>query len=122
MLEGYLDDTKRPKIQVCVDGKSSTLSITALIDTKFDGDLCLPMEVAVQLGLEPSEVVEVRKSDGKIVKTLIFAGKLEWFQELIDVDIVLHDSSEALLGTHLLEKTRMGIDYLENRVFIEKLM
>ena len=122
MIEGYLDEAKRPRIDISVDGRSSSLSLEAIIDTKFDGDICLPVEIAVQMGLEPAEVVEVRKPDGEIVNKILFAGKMEWFKEGIDIDIFIHDTKDVLLGTRLLQECKLEINYHENKVRIEKLM
>ncbi|RMH68864.1 MAG: hypothetical protein D6675_14620 [Gemmatimonadetes bacterium] len=116
---GFLDDAKRPKIKLNVDGRRTSLSVVALIDTEFNGDLCLPVEVAVQLGLEPVQVVEVEKADGSIENTLVFSGFVEWFGESREVDILLTDAPESLIGTRLLEQTRMTIDFVEKMVMIE---
>lgn len=116
---GYLDEAKRPKVRVNVDGRRTSLSIEALLDTEFNGDLCLPVEVAVQLGLEPVQVIEVEKADGKIEHALVFSGYLEWFNHSREVDILLTDASESLIGTRLLEQTKVTIDFVANVVMIE---
>lgn len=122
MIEGYLDEAKRPTVKITLNGKTTTLALNAIIDTKFDGDLCLPIEVAVQLGLEPVEVIEIKKADEEIEKKLLFAGQLDWFREELDVDIILHNSSDVLLGTRPLKNCQVSIDFLENTVKIDKMM
>ncbi len=116
---GYLDEAKRPRIRVNVDGRRTSLSVEALLDTEFNGDLCLPVEVAVQLGLEPIQVVEVEKADESLESMLVFAGSIEWFGNPREVDILLTDTSEALIGTRLLENTRVTLDFPESLVMIE---
>jgi len=41
-----------PTANLDVSGSRGSIRITAIIDTGFDGYVCLPTSVAVQLGLE----------------------------------------------------------------------
>ena len=41
-----------PTATVEVIGSRQTMELTAIVDTGFDGDLCIPIRVAVPLGLE----------------------------------------------------------------------
>ncbi len=43
-MEGYIDKYRHPKVVVMVNG----VAIDAIVDAGFDGDLCLPTEVAIQ--------------------------------------------------------------------------
>ena len=45
-------------------GSRQTLVFTATVDTGFDGDLCLPTRLAVQLGLELIGELEIELADG----------------------------------------------------------
>lgn len=41
-----------PSADVEIRGSRGSMPITAIIDTGFDGYICLPTSIAVQLGLE----------------------------------------------------------------------
>lgn len=49
---GYVDELNRPRLTINVIGDRAEAKLDALIDTGFDGSLCLPLSIAVQLGLE----------------------------------------------------------------------
>lgn len=73
------------------------------MDTGFDGFLCLPIPIAVSLGLELTKVVRTEVADGTIVEDeLVFAGKADWDGTMMDVDILLTRSDDILIGTAFL--------------------
>jgi predicted aspartyl protease len=55
-----------PKTQLEIQGSRSTAAITAIIDTGFDGFVCIPTSVAVGLGLELFEQNEVELADCRL--------------------------------------------------------
>jgi len=52
LIHGYFDGAGRPRVTVSVFGNRGETTIDALIDTGFDGALCVPIPVAIPLGLE----------------------------------------------------------------------
>lgn len=50
-MTGYVDKYLQPKIKIQVNGLLKGLQLDAIIDTGFNGDLCLPIGVAIQVGL-----------------------------------------------------------------------
>ncbi|MFQ6061959.1 MAG: hypothetical protein ACE5J9_02125, partial [Methanosarcinales archaeon] len=52
MIEGYFNESGYPCIDLIVFGNRGNYPIEAIIDTGFDGDLCLPIQIAIQIGLE----------------------------------------------------------------------
>ena len=52
IIEGYLDENNQPRIRVIATGIRMETSLDAIIDTGFDGHLCLPVQIAIQVGLE----------------------------------------------------------------------
>jgi clan AA aspartic protease len=103
-----------------VIGPQGTTAIDGLIDTGFEGALCLPIEDAIRLGLQISDRVTVNYADGRRVKELVFAGQVRLFDDLHDVAIYLTESDIALIGTSLLENYRLLIDFGSGQVEIAK--
>ena len=67
-----------PIIPITVIGKE-TVSMEGILDTGFDGFLCLPIAIAVSLGLELTKVVRTELANGTIVEDeLVFSGKADW--------------------------------------------
>jgi hypothetical protein len=57
-------------------GARQTIELIAIVDTGFDGDLCIPTRVAVQLGPELTGELDVELADGTRRKQLVFAGSV----------------------------------------------
>lgn len=85
--------------------------IEAIIDTGFDGALCLPTVVAVPLGLELINQVEVELADGTVKADLLFAGAVRFLGQTKEVMISLTDSEEPLIGIALLADCRLTVDF-----------
>ena len=118
-VEGHVDDQGQPIMEIRVGGSRGEISLNAIVDTGFSGDVSLPTSIAVQLGLElwGSEVFEL--ADGNRVEGLVFAGRLVLEDEEREAEIVLSNSQEALLGTGLLRGRCLEIDFRSKRVIIQ---
>jgi len=105
-----------PTAQAEVIGTRQTIAIAAIVDTGFDGDLGLPTRHAVQLGLQLIGEQIVELADGTRRNELIFAGSVRFLDETRDVEIMLTNSEDALLGTRLLDHYRVSIEFPGGRV------
>jgi clan AA aspartic protease len=94
------------------------MTLLALVDTGFDGWVCLPTLIAIQLGLELFGLQVVELGDGSEIEELVFRGAVTFKQKMRDVDITLTNSADALLGTGLLEDSVLTIDFVERTVEI----
>ena len=92
-------------------GSRQTLALTAIVDTGFDGYLCLPTRIAVQLGLELIGEQLIELADGTQRKQFVFAGSVRFFGETREVQIMLTDSEDALIGTRLLNHYPLAIEF-----------
>ena len=102
-IEGCIDEELQMKIPVRVRGLRGIVDLEAVIDTGFNGALCLPVSVAVSLGLVLVDLRLTELADGRIQPELVFEG---WIQlgeatEQI-VDILITYGEDALLGMALL--------------------
>lgn len=119
-MNGYFDEYGHPRIEISVIGIRATCSIEAVIDTGFDGDLCLPIQIAIQLGMELRDILYIELADGTIKDELVFAGAINWEGETKEVRVILTSSEDALIGIGLLAEKRLEIDFGKRSINITK--
>jgi len=100
-----------PTARIEAIGNRQTLALTAIVDTGFDGYLCLPVRLAVQLGLELIGDQLIELADGTQRKELVFAGSVGFFGATREVQIMLTNSEDALIGTSLLNHFPVTIEF-----------
>jgi len=122
MIKGVIRETGTPILSLKVIGKGGgEVTVEGILDTGFDGFLCLPIPLAVSLGLELIDVTRTELADGTIVEgELVFVGRAEWDGTMIDVDILLTRSGDMLVGTAFLKGYVVQLDYKANTIRIEK--
>ena len=120
-MKGEISASGSPVIETRVIGSRTEMTLKGILDTGFTGHLCLPITSAVTLGLELTGLERVELADGTILEDEpVFSGRMEWNGDLIDVDIVLTRSTDALLGTALLRGMEVRLDYLISEIVIER--
>ncbi|MBM3237332.1 hypothetical protein FJZ31_13650 [Candidatus Poribacteria bacterium] len=123
MITGQINQAFSPILRVTVYGNKGEVTIDGILDTGFDGFICLPIAVAVPLGLELIDVTDSELADGTIVQDeLVFAGKVLWDGEVIDVDVVLTKSADTLIGTAMLMNSDVRINFHTGEVLIEQVI
>jgi clan AA aspartic protease len=122
MIKGKISDVGSPIIKTKIIGSRAKIVVDGILDTGFDGYLCLPITTAVSLGLELIDLRRAELADGTILEDEpVFIGKMVWDGDIIDVDVVLTKSADTLLGTALLCAMEVKLNYSTNEVVIEKL-
>lgn len=119
-MEGRIDNLGRPVVEVTISGRRGDITCPAIIDTGFDGEICLPVEVAVQLGLELAGIQSVMLADGTIKKELVFIGKVSLGKREEEARIILTEARDTLLGTGLLWDSKLEIDFSQFTVEIKQ--
>ncbi len=109
-----------PYVDIEVVGARTSVTVTALLDTGFDGQVCVPTDVAVTLGLELISRQWVEYADGRRERELVFAGEVRFLGEVRPVEITLTESDEALIGTELLADCTLFVDFTTGDIRIEK--
>jgi clan AA aspartic protease len=121
MIKGKISDVGSPIIKTKIIGSRADIVVDGILDTGFDGYLCLPITMAVSLGLELIDLRRAELADGTILEDEpVFIGKMVWDGDIIDVDVVLTKSADTLLGTALLSGMEVRLVYSTNEVVIEK--
>lgn len=100
-----------PTTTVEVIGSRSSLVLSAIVDTGFSGDICIPIDIAVGLGLELVRRTKVELADGSSRSELLFAGLVRFVGEERDVEILVTDRDDPLVGVGLLAGCRLAIDF-----------
>ncbi len=100
-----------PFASIKVIGARKNIELTALVDTGFSGDVCVPVPVAVQLGLELIGEQIVELADGSRHNERQFAARVEFFGQQRDIELMVTHSEDALIGTRLLNHYRASIEF-----------
>ena len=118
---GTVDDRNRALIDVEVrrTPNSQGASVTAWIDTAFDGHLVFPRSLIEELKLESLVDTEAILADGRKVTLETFVSYLDWFEKLIPLQVIANDGKLPLLGTGLLENHILHIDYLNKQLTLD---
>ena len=119
-MRGYFDDTGQPRITVLLSGNRGETTFDALIDTGFDGALCVPISVAIPLGLELYGDHYYELADGTVGHDVTFQGIVYLAEEACQIEISLTKSEDALLGSELLDGYVLEIDYSNRTVEIRE--
>ena len=78
----------------------------------------MPVQIAIQLGLELCGLQRVELADGSRKNELVFAGIARLGERQGEVEITLTESKDTLIGTHLLLGHALEIDYVGKTVQI----
>lgn len=119
-MRGFFDEEGHPRIEVSLFGSRAEATIEVLIDTGFDGALCVPIPLAIPLGLELYGDHNYELADGTIKQELTYRAIIHLGEETHRAEIVLTESEEALIGSELLEGYILEIDYGNRTVEIRK--
>lgn len=117
-MEAYFDEKNHPKVKLVVGGRRKKHLLNAIIDTGFDGFLSLPLTIAVGLGLELTDIVQVQYADGRISNELVFAVNVEINNKTRAVQATLTNSIEALAGTALFANNKVLFDFSQKKISI----
>lgn len=92
--------------------------VECVIDTGFSGHLVLPRAVVSRLGLTVigREVLEMVA--GHFLTADLVQADVTWLGKTRSVEAVVSEGEDALLGTALLDGTKLTIDYVSYTVTI----
>lgn len=97
---------------------SSGETIDCLIDTGFDGALVLPRSEAKRLNLTilgrvPIIGVSKIRSIADIAEL-----EIEWLGKTRAVEVIISDGDDSLIGTQMLDGSRLVVDYINHMVTV----
>lgn len=115
-MKTYFDQASRPIVEIAVSGSEKTATLPALIDTGFDGYLSLPLTAALPLGLKLILRSTVTLADGSTKDELLFEAKVKLGRKWQEAEVLINQGSLALLGTKLLEDSKLLLDFPNKRI------
>ena len=112
-MNGVVDSQRRALVKIPVRSAlgSQAVEVEAWVDTAFDGHFVFSSGLIKELSLETLVETEAILADGSKVVLQTFVCYLNWFGEQIAAQVVENEGRFPLLGTALLEKRRLLIDY-----------
>src|SRR5277367_1589451 len=115
-----MDDPFQPTAKVAIAGTKGKMILDAVIDTGFDGFLCIPVDDAVALGLVLAGHAMIELADGTEKQEYFFKGSVTFFGKTRSARIYLTISEDALIGTRLFAGCRLVIDFPKNEVEVTR--
>ncbi len=110
VLGAVSEDGREPVIPLSLIGYSGTANeVKAVVDTGFDGELTLPMELILRLGYARIGTVGATLADGSNVETEFFAGHVSWHGVRRAVAVLAAEGT-PLVGMELLAGSRLTVD------------
>lgn len=129
-LDLLLSDPLTPSLELLVSSngekESQKIVLQALVDTGFDDYLCIPKQVIEKLNLPLLGQDEVILANGEQYTVDICRG-FAYMPELphlkLEIDIIIGDDEEALIGTRFLNTlcTKFSIDFKKSLLSLENL-
>lgn len=110
-----------PRLQLSLSGQDGRLSIEFIIDTGFEGELCLPPALASRLQTLTSASRLVRLADGTLRNRPYCDVILNWQGEVRRTEVLIMEGN-PLLGVELLADCLLQIEMTDGgEVTIEPL-
>ena len=117
-MTGRVDDSLRALVDVAIRRTESEAPsvLPVWIDTAFNGFLVFPQELIEELGLQQEAATDAILADGSRVTLESFVCYIEWFGEVVPAQVIGNNGKLPLLGTELLAKRKLLIDYIASIV------
>jgi clan AA aspartic protease len=118
-VAGRVNEALEARVRISlIGGQAGTMEVECVVDTGFNGALVLPASIVSQLGLpiishEVFSMVGNEESSADVV-----LGQVDWLGEVRRVDVIVRE--DQLIGTALLDGTRLIVDYIAYTVDIDR--
>jgi clan AA aspartic protease len=116
MIEGFVNEDLEPVIEIGLIAGDRVDRTFAIIDTGFNGYLCLAENLIDKMDLSYIGTDLFELGNGEIVENDVFSGRIIFDERECDVLAILSTSSDVLIGTSLLKAKTLFIDFIDRRV------
>jgi len=120
VLTGHIDERNQLWVTITVGGLHSKQTIKALIDTGFNGELLLPLQVAIPLGLQLAGAAPYRLADGSISQQMLFSAFIDWGTQRRTATVNVVHSDTPLIGGGLLHGYVLLADFDKKQLMIKE--
>ena len=112
-MKAWVDEENRAmvEVQVASHARSKRQAIHAWIDTAFDGYLVMPKSEIERLSLGVLADTDAVLADGSTIRLRCYYCVVDWLDEIIPVQVVENNGNLPLVGTSLLAKVDLRINY-----------
>ncbi|MCY7337167.1 MAG: clan AA aspartic protease [Chamaesiphon sp.] len=114
MMFGRVNQQREAILKLVIIGDgNSKIAVDAVIDTGFNGDLILPIEIVSELGLVPQGYQKATLGDGTISQFRVYATTVIWDgdRRLVEVNSA---TAGILIGMGLLEGYKLEVNATPN--------
>jgi predicted aspartyl protease len=102
-LGGFINENLEPLIEnVFLIGHEQHIPLEAILDTGFNGMLCLPRKYQPLCELNPLGVETFELADGTLMREVLYLGQILLNDVPYFVELTLTDTDQALMGMELL--------------------
>ena len=117
MIVGQVDEDGVPVIEIQVAGQTWP----ATMDTGFNGDLELPVELRAKVNAHFICRVRSFLAAGQVIEEDNHAVDFPFDGQVMDAETTFVGSDAILIGTRLLRHHRLEINFVEQTVLLERI-
>jgi predicted aspartyl protease len=116
MIQGLVTDDGVPTIQVPVAGRYWQ----ATLDTGFNGDLELPESLRPALNAVPRGRLHFILAGGQTIEEETYTVDFPFDGQTVEAQATFVKGHEILIGTHLIRRYRLAIDFVAQTVLLDR--
>ena len=105
--------------EALIEVRFPSASIECVVDTGFDGGLMLPRSLTEHLEIQFVGELVFEMVGGARMLAPVGLTKIEWLSEVKEVEVIIGEANDALIGTELLIDTKLTVDYVARVVTIQ---
>jgi clan AA aspartic protease len=116
MMFGRVNQQREAVLKlVIISDRSQKIAVDAVVDTGFNGDLILPIEMVLELELIPQGYQKATLGDGTISQFRVYTGTVIWdgSRKVVEVNVA---TSGVLIGMGLLEGYKLEVNTTPNGI------
>lgn len=95
-------------------------AVECVIDTGFNGWLSFPQKLAAELQLPIIGQEKINLLGRRKLICAVAAAQIVWLQERLNVNVLINNGADVLLGTQLLAASILHVNYRNQRLTITK--
>jgi len=119
-MNGNIEEGVYPRIQTTIVTSAGNVAEKMLVDTGFDGEIALHYDAADRFEIELEEYLKIEYASGESHDEIYGYGKILWFGEIREVEVIFSNDEEPAIGTRLLNGCVMTMNFVANTLTIDK--
>ena len=117
MIRGTVSADGTPTVSLAI----SDQEWSAIVDTGFNGDLELPNELRIELNAQYVGQVESALAGGQVIEEEMYSVDFPFDGASISAEATFVDGDQILIGTHLLRKYRLTINFVKKSLKLKRI-